>query len=225
MAKGVLSRLEALGHNIFYVTLSLFGLRGAYVLLGPVIFTYVLCSWKIHRRLRPYLSRRFPDHGRLHLWWDAFRIVYSFGQVLIDRAWLGRKKNAGFEGEFIGGEQLQSVIDKGNGLVLLTAHVGNWQAALANITGLGTVVHALMHYEQEAVAKHFFDLRGHRPFNIIRSDGFMGGLVEATAALQRGEVVTIMGDRYLGGPYASVDFLGHPVRLPVAAFSMACSGI
>jgi predicted LPLAT superfamily acyltransferase len=170
------------------------------------------------------MKRRFPEHDPLQLWFDTFRLVYSFGQVLVDRGWLGLRRAARLRGELLGNDQLLELVGKGKGLVLLTAHVGNWQTALAHICGFKVPVNSLMQYEQEAVAKHYFDLRSEAvPFKIINSDGFMGGLIESTAALQRGEVVTIMADRYAGGPYSEVTFLGDKVRLPVAAYSLAAA--
>lgn len=216
--------LEALGHNIFYVVLLLFGQAGAYLLLIPVIASYLLCSRKIHRNVAYYMKRRFPKHKQRQLWSDTFRLVHSFGQVLVDRGWLGLRRRARLKGELLGNNELQGLISQGKGLVLLTAHVGNWQTALSHICGFDAPVNSLMHYEQEAVAKHYFDLRSEAtPFKIINSNGFMGGMIESTAALQRGEVVTIMADRYAGGPYAEVTFLGDQVRLPVAAYSLAAA--
>jgi predicted LPLAT superfamily acyltransferase len=216
--------LEGLGHNIFYVFLLFFGQPGAYLLLRPVITIYLLGSRKIHRHAAYYLKRRFPAHGRLQLWVDTYRLVLSFGEVLVDRGWLGLRSGACLEGELVGADALLALVGQGKGLVLLTAHVGNWQTALAHIGGLATPINSLMHYEQEAVAKHYFDLRGGvAPFKIIKSDGFMGGMIESTAALQRGEVVTIMGDRYAGGPASEVTFLGDKVRFPSAAYSLAAA--
>ncbi|ADH85822.1 lysophospholipid acyltransferase family protein [Desulfurivibrio alkaliphilus] len=219
-------RLEALGHSCFYLTLRLFGLAGAYLLLVPVVAVYLLGSREIHRRTRPYLQRRFPELSRWGLWLATFKNVHSFGRVLVDRAWLGMGRNRAFAGETAGYEQLLKLVAEGKGVVLLTAHVGNWQTALAHLERLPVPVHALMHYDQQAVAKHFFDLRpGRRPFHIISTDGPLGGVVEATAALQRGEVVTIMGDRLVKGSSVTVDFLGAPVRLPDAAYVLAgCVG-
>lgn len=217
-------RLEALGHAIFYGFLLLGGQTAAYLLLGPVAFIYALTSRRVHSLTRAYRRHRFPKHRGVKAWLDSFRIVYSFGQVLVDRAWLGIRKNAKLDGALIGQEQLLAAVAEGKGLVLLTAHVGNWQTALSRISDLAVPVNSLMHYEQEAVAKHYFDLRREQtPFRIISTEGFMGGLVEATAALGRGEVVTIMGDRYVKGPFVTVDFLGSPVRLPAAAYSLAAA--
>ncbi len=219
------NRAEVLGHGIFYLVLKIVGQLGAYCLLAPVVAVYVLCSRKIHRTTRPYLKRRFPEHGWLGLRLDTFRLVHSFGKVLVDRAWLGLDRQAKLHGEITRLEELQDIIRKGKGIILLTAHVGNWQSAFAHICSLPKPVHSLMHYEAEAVAKHYFDLRNEPcPFNIINSDGFLGGMVEATAALMRGEIVTIMGDRFLGkGPYVTVDFLGAQVKMPAAAYALASS--
>lgn len=222
--RGIGARLEALGHAIFYGMLLVAGQSGAYLLLWPVITTYVLCSRKIHRLTSPYLSRRFPEHGRLARWRDTHRIMLNFGRVLVDRAWLGLRPGAALDGRLEGQEELLALVGEGRGVVLLTAHLGNWQTAMAHITGLQVPTNSLMHYSEEAVAKHYFDLgKKAMPFKIINSAGFMGGMVEATAALQRGEVVTIMGDRYAGGPAAEVEFLGSKVRLPAAAYSLAAA--
>lgn len=213
---------EALGHGIFYLTLRLTGHIGAYLLLVPVISFYVIFSRKIHRILKPYLSRRFPEHNAWQLWWDVFHTVHSFGKVLVDRAWLGIKSGAKLEGTFDGGEKLENLINSGKGFILLIAHLGNWQSALSHLSDLPVKVHALMEFEEEAVSKHFFELQKKAsPFHIIKADGFLGGLVEATVALQNGEAVTIMGDRFVGGPFAEVPFLGTPVRLPIAAYALA----
>ena len=216
-------RLEFLGHGIFYLTMHCFGQFGAYVLLVPVVTVYVMFSRGIHRCTAPYFECRFPTHGRMKRWFDTLRNVISFGQVLIDRGWLGMKAGS-LDGEFDGYDRLVDLIRQGKGVVLLTAHVGNWQSALAKLDNLPTRVHALMQYDQAAVAKHYFDIgerRGGPPFEIINIDGSFGGMIEATAALQRGEVVTIMGDRLTKGSSVMVDFFGRRMRFPDTAYALA----
>ena len=153
-------KLEGFGHAIFYVCLFIGGQTGAYLLLGPVVFFYVLVSRRSHRLTKAYRQRRFPEHRGVNAWLDTFRIVYSFGQILVDRAWLGIRKEVGLEGELVGRDRLLRTVAEGKGLVLLTAHVGNWQTALSHICDLAVPVNSLMHYDQAAVAKHYFDLRG-----------------------------------------------------------------
>ncbi len=219
---GIKKRLEALGHGVFYLFLLVGGQGGAYLLLFPVVLVYVSTSRAIHRRLGSYIRHRFPGAGGVTRFFHVFRLLLSFARVLVDRGWLGLKKGARLTGDFDNSELLLAELRRGRGLVLLTAHVGNWQTALAHIDLLGIRVNSLMHYAEDEVAKHFFDLKDGGPsFNIIRNDGFMGGMVEATAALSRGEVVTIMADRYAGGPGVEVDFLGEKARFPAAAYGLA----
>ncbi|MEN8140727.1 MAG: lipid A biosynthesis acyltransferase [Thermodesulfobacteriota bacterium] len=214
--------MEALGHWFFYLAMRLFGHTGGYVLLVPVVFCYVLTSRKIHRLTRPYLKRRFPEYGPGRLWLATFRNILAFGQVLVDRGWLGLNSKNCLQGDLQGYDKLLDAIGDGRGLVLLTAHIGNWQTALAHLEDLPVKVHALMQYDQQAVAKHYFDLEGKsRAFAIINADGPFGGMVDATAALQRGEAVTIMGDRYVKGSSSTVDFFGSPTRLPDSAYFLA----
>lgn len=222
--KALLTKLEALGHWFFFVALRFFGLRGGNILLVPVIFSYVTCSSRIRRTVRPYLERRFPGLSPFAYFRHTYLNLFSFGKVLVERGWLGKNKDAHLHGETVGYSQLLAEIEKGRGLVLLIAHMGNWQSALAHLGRLPVTVNALMQYDQNAVAKHYFDLgRAKRPFEIIDADGDFGGMVDSLAALNRGEVVTIMGDRYVKGPYTEVEFLGENTRLPDSAYTLAAS--
>ncbi len=222
----VKKNLEILGHMFFYVTLKIFGQKIAYIFLNPVIFSYVLFSRKIHAITALYFKKRFPDHTRFQYFTDTFKNVRSFGQVLVDRGWLSVNPKANIDGRVIGKENLLEIIQAGKGAVLVTGHVGNWQTALAKLNSLPVKVHALMQRDQLAEAKRFFDLlpKG-QSFDIIDVEEPFGGMIEATAALQRGEIVTIMADRLVKGSAKAVDFLGEEVRLPDAAYGLAaCVG-
>jgi predicted LPLAT superfamily acyltransferase len=222
--KSLLRKAEALGHGIFYFTLYLTGQIGAYVLLVPVVFTYLMFSRRIHHLTAQYISRRFPESGPLRRWLHTYRIVLSFGQVLVDKAWLRLKKKAHLNEFFDRPKAFLRLIGDGKGLVLVTAHVGNWQTALANLNKLPVTVHVLMQYEEGTVPKPYFEIQdGSYPFKIINCNSFMGGMIEATAAIQRGEIVTVMGDRMIKGPYATVEFLGDKVRIPTGAYRLAAA--
>ncbi len=220
----IVQQLERLGHWFFFVALRIFGYRGGSFLLAPVIFVYVLFSRKIHRTVKYYLKHRFPGESGWKYWFYTYRNLYSFGHVLVDRGWLGMNENPGFEGDFSDFDTLVELTERKKGVVLLTAHVGNWQSALANLDNLPMKVHALMQYDQQAAAKHYFDINGRgRSFEIIDAEGPFGGMVDASAALQRGEVVTIMGDRFIKGSFSRVDFMGEAVRVPDAAYLLAAT--
>lgn len=215
--------LEWLGHCFFYAVLALGGQRAAYFFLYPVIGAYVLGSAKIHQQAGPYFRRRFPSHNWLQLRLDVFKNILSFGKVLADRGWMGCNRKAELSGTFADSEKLRELIRSGKGVVILLAHVGNWQTCLGRLQDLEVNVHALMDFDPEQVSKHFFELRGEKPFNIIDVHGFMGGMIEAANALQKGDLVLMMGDRRHQGRHATVDFLGAKVRLPIAAHHLAAA--
>jgi len=214
---------ERLGHLFFYVLLLAGGQAVAYLFLYPIIFIYVLCSPGIHGKLSPYIKRRFPDHS----WWrgrlDVFLIVLGFGKVLLDRAWLGIRPGAMLNSHIANCEQLDEIIRSGTGAVMVLAHVGTWQNALAHMEDIEAPVHVMIEHDDASVSKHFYQLGRQRPFAIIDVNGFMGGMFEAKTALQKGHIVMIMGDRYKAGSYTQVDFLGRPVRLPTAPYILAAS--
>ncbi|GAB4335702.1 MAG: hypothetical protein Kow0089_05540 [Desulfobulbaceae bacterium] len=221
LSQRIKNRLERLGHGFFYAVLLAGGQAGAYLFLYPVVFTYVLCSRRIHEQTIPYLRRRFPDHNRLEFFLDVFKTVLSFGRVLVDRGWMGLRRTAELQGSFPDSERLRNLIGEGRGVVVVLAHVGNWQTCLSRLTDLDARVHSLMEFDPGQVSKHFFQLRGDMPFTIIDARGYLGGMIEATNALQQGDIVLTMGDRLHGGRSTQVPFLGAPLLLPVAPYHLA----
>ena len=214
-------KAEQLGHLFFYLMLLIGGQRLAYFILYPIIFCYILFSPTPHRNLAPYINKRFPQAGwfakRIHV----YKIIIGLGQMLIDRALLGLKKDRCFNGVFEGLQTLTKIIESGSGAILVLAHVGTWQTAMAHITGINTTVHAIMVHDDKAVTKHFYEMGRTRPFQTIDANGFMGGMIEAANILEKGELVLIMGDRAEGGHTTRTTFLNHPINLPIAAYNLA----
>lgn len=214
---------EHLGHLFFYALILIGGQLAAYLFLYPLILVYTTFSRTPHKQLRPYLKRRFPDHNQWQRWWATYRIVIGMGKTLIDRSWLGLKPSATLHGTFQGLEDLQEILATGSGVVMVLAHVGTWQTAMAHLAKLPCQVHLMMAHDTEAVTKHFFELGRKREFNIIDVSGFLGGMIEAVNALEQGDVVLIMGDRATGGPTTTTTLFDSQIRLPISAYSLAAS--
>ncbi len=213
-------RGEHLGHLFFYLMLYVGGQPLAYIVLHPIIFVYIVFSSAIHKNLAPYINKRFPDSSWLAKRVHAYKIMIGMGKMLIDRALLGIKKDRLFNGTFEGLNKLQDIIKSGSGAIVILAHVGTWQTAMAHMAGLDTTVHAIMVHNDEAVTKHFYEMGRNRAFQTIDASGFMGGMIEAANILEKGEIVLIMGDRAEGGQTMETSFLGHPINLPVAAYNL-----
>lgn len=215
-----------LQHSIFYALIRLGGRRAAYLLLVFVVLYYVLFRPAVRNRSRHYLSRRFPGRNPLARLWGSYRITLELGKILVDRAVLGILGPGQLSISLSGRKELQKLLAEGNGLVLVTAHAGSWQVAMAALGFIGAPVNMLMHREDGDIDRHYFELAGQAsPYNIIDPAGFLGGTLEMMAALKRGEVLCIMGDRPMGSDSGTlaVDFLGAPVRLPVSPYKLAAA--
>jgi len=117
------------------------------------------------------------------------------------------------------GAEAFAAVDRG--LICLTAHVGNWELAgrlLAGRTGRPTRV-VVTEDEARALAR-WVRRNGDGVQFVPRSRATIS--VELIAALRRGEIVAMQGDRALGGRGdVGVDFFGHPAPFPLGPFRLA----
>lgn len=213
-------------HQFFYAAIRMGGRKLAYACTWPVVAYYTLFRPTVRARTRPYLSRRFAHHTGLKALHDSFRLSLNFARALVDRAIAGILGPEHLAVRFEGFQQLRALLDEGRGLILVNAHVGCWQAAMSSIGRLDAPVHLLMQRDQGDVDRHFHEHRGlPRPYQIIDPNGFLGGAVEVVQALQRGEIVSVMGDRVFGADQnaVAVDFLGQAARFPAGPYKIAAS--
>jgi predicted LPLAT superfamily acyltransferase len=218
-------RGSRLGFLIFRMAAKAFGLGGAYGLLYFVCLYYVLFDRAAVRSTMPYIRRRFPARGALGRLLEAYRVFISQGRNLVDRLYLitGAGK---FDIDILGYDRIKSILQgpTPKGLVLLTAHVGNWQTSMAGLEKFGRRVHLMMRPEQnEAVREALSLYGGGERIGVISSDGYLGGVLEALKAIREGDFVSIMGDRAYGAETVEADFLGGRVSFPYGAFSIAAS--
>ena len=148
----------------------------------------------------------------------------NLSHSLVDRALVGICGPNILHTEFPESHKLAKLAAADAGLIILTTHIGCWQAAMIYLTKLKGPVNMLIQQDAEDIDRHYFEHSGQEnPFQIIDPTGFLGGTLEITAALNRGETVCIMGDRRQGAEEncLDLDFLGAPVLFPVAAWKIA----
>ena len=216
------SRLQ---YGIFEVLVRCRLLFVARMVLAFVVLYYALLP---HVRLRcaAYIKRRFPRAGCLGRFVHTYRLYLNFGQVLLDRM------IAGVTGRFPFCEtdqQVRQCFDVAganpHGCIVLTAHVGAWQVGIAGLDQFDRPVNVVQLHNPADQGKHYFQHGRGRPFNIIDSADPVGSMVEAAAALRRGEVVCLMGDRMHGtrqsGQGIEVAFMGGNIRIPASGYALA----
>lgn len=218
-----------LGILIFYYLFRFLGPRFAYGLLYPVCLYQLIFNQRNGRASRDYLRRRFPGIRGPRLWWRNYRHFLSFGRVLVDRgyAFLGMLGEVKFERD--GHEVIEQVLSQGKGVILISAHLGNWELAAYSLGGFMAQgrripVNAVMFKgESEKVERQLKKASGEPPFRIIASNDSLQASIECRNALARGEVVAMHGDRVLGATGVSVPFLGAAAKFPVGPFVLAAN--
>ena len=215
-------RGNRLGFWFFQVALRLFGLRGAYGLLYFVCLYYLLLDRAAVSAAMAYVRRRFADHGRLRRVWDVYALLVSQGKQLIDRFAIVAREDL-FDVELRASEECEALMrEPQRGLILLTAHVGNWQVTMTALKQWGRTVYLVMRPEDNPAVDDSLGIsREEESVKIISPEQELGGVIEIMNVLRRGHLVSIMGDRAYGFSSVPVPFLGEDAWLPYGAFSVA----
>jgi predicted LPLAT superfamily acyltransferase len=214
-----------LQYQIFHWIVRCRALPLARALLAIVVLYYTLLP-HVRRRCSSYLQRRF---GKAEGWTGfvhAYRLYLHFGQVLLDRM------IAGTTGYFprrsptpVLYEEILEAARNPKGCILLTAHVGAWQIGLVGLEQLDRPVHIAQIHNPDNPEKHYFERGKGRALYIINTLDPIGAFIEMAAALRRGELVCLMGDRLPNNQntkhYVTVPFLGGRIALPVSAYALA----
>jgi predicted LPLAT superfamily acyltransferase len=197
------------------------GLRAAYAWLVPVAGWFTLAAPHSFRCSVEFLRRVL---GPQPFWrWPVlvYRHFFSFGVTLVDRTAviMGR---GGIRFTVEGEALLREFLNRGQGIVLLGAHVGGWELAGHVLGRLGKPVNIVVLDREEPRIRALFDhaLQA-RQFRILTADDHPLRSVPILAALRRGEIVALHGDRAVGGLALPVPFLGGTARFPVGGFTLA----
>lgn len=211
-----------LQHQIFYFTIRLVGRRGAYCLLFFVVIWYTLRP-SVRDRSKPYLTKRFPGASALALLLRTWKLQWSFGKCLVDRAAAGILD--GFSIDATAKDQLESWINGDSGIIFLTAHTGCWQIApYALVEYMNKPVTILGHHEVDDVDREIYEHKGILPpYQFVTAKDGYWGPVKLVNLLRKGEILCTTGDRIIDGDKAVLEttFLGHAIKISYLPFRLA----
>jgi predicted LPLAT superfamily acyltransferase len=154
----------------------------------------------------------------------VYQLFISQGRNLIDRYYcvsgLGQ-----FDIEIQGYDRIKSLLQGSEkGIILLTAHVGNWQVTMTALERLEKTVYLLMTPEENAAVKDSLNIDSEKDrVRVISPEQFLGGVLEIMKVIDEGSIVSIMGDRSYGHSTVGIDLLGSRAYLPYSAFTIAMS--
>lgn len=216
------SRGNKLGYSIFVFICRSLGVLPAYFLLRFVAFYYFLFSRQSSRHSYYYFRHRL-GYSTLRSWLNIYRNYYKFGQTLLDKIVVMAGIENRFTYHFDGEENLRSIVEKGRGGILLSAHVGNWEAAGHLLKRLDTRINVVMFDGEHQRIKQYLDqVTGGRNFNVIVIKNDLSHVYAISEALGRNELICLHADRFLpGNKTASRQFLGAEAEFPAGPFLLA----
>lgn len=194
-----------------------------FVYLGAEIFVvpfYLLFAHKGYISMYHYFRHIWKES-----WWKAFWHTYRnhcyFSQVVLDRFYM-----------FAGGKLDVEVSDYDtylklengeSGFVILSAHVGCYEAAGYTLTSRRKTFNALVYAgESETVMENRTKIFAEHNIKMIPIRKDMSHLFAMSNALRDGGVVSIPGDRIFGSPkHVECEFLGQKADFPLGPFAVA----
>ena len=216
------SEANTLGYKIFVHILRRFGLRRAYLLLRFVSLHYFLFHWKSSKPIL-YVYKNKLGYGFFKALWKLRENYYVFGQTIIDKVALLAKIKTDFTFNFDGRHHLDEIVRQGKGGLLLSAHVGNWEAAGQMLEHLNTSINIVMYDGEDANIKKYLDaVTGERLFKIILVKPDLSHIFQIKAALAKNEIVCMHADRFLpGNKTITTPFLGEDALFPYGPFLLS----
>lgn len=149
-----------------------------------------------------------------HNWCDVMLMMRLKGKKL--QALIGRRSS---------GAPLDQALAAGNGAILVSPHLGNWELGGLGLADLGYTVNVLTFREPDEKVNELREVvrkeRGIRFIYVDRDDTSPLAIIEAVNALRRNEVLALLGERDGSSHTIRMDFFGKPTDIPAGPAYLA----
>ena len=174
------------------------------------------------RAVRSNLTRVLPGASPRELDARVAETFANFGAFFADLLTLNRRPDlAAYVASAEGEHHLDAALGAGRGVVLLTAHLGNWEFAGRLLSSRGRrTAHVVLSAEQDQALERYLRLDSPQLRFVTRRHAT--STLGLLAALRRAELVAMQADRPTGGRGdAIVPFFGEPAAFPIGPFVLA----
>lgn len=114
---------------------------------------------------------------------------------------------------------LDEALAMGRGVILVSAHFGNWELGGAMLAALGHRVNVVVMPQRQPRLERLLDHhRTRRGLHVIPLGQAGRGVINC---LRRGELVALLADRVFTGRTATCNFFGQPTQLPSGPAALA----
>ncbi|MDR1880789.1 MAG: acyltransferase [Tannerellaceae bacterium] len=212
------------GYRFFILLIKWVGIRAAYLFLALVVAYFIPFAPKATGAAWRY-ARGILHYGRLRSVCFLLLNYYRFGQTLIDKVAIRSGRIDAYQFRF--GEHYADFLDLLNGttgVVLIGAHVGNWETGAPFLDEHGKKMHIVMldaEYRKikELLSKH----TGTPDYTVISvNDDSLTSLFKISHALNKKEYVCFQGDRFMeGSQQLRTAFMGREAGFPAGPYLIA----
>lgn len=188
--------------------------------LHLIALYFLLFAPAARRASKDYLRRAL---ARPPSWLDAYRHFLGFASTIHDRVYLVNDRHDLFDISTVGEDVIGEAIARGQGVLLLGAHMGSFEVLRAVGRRHGGLRVAMVMYAENArkINQALAAINPNAQADIIPL-GRVDSMLAVRDRLAEGAMVGMLSDRTPGEePMQTVRFFGEPVALPTGPMRMA----
>ncbi|MGC2791703.1 MAG: lysophospholipid acyltransferase family protein, partial [Candidatus Sulfotelmatobacter sp.] len=169
--------------------------------------------------------RQISGKRGLALQWKVYWVFYSFCDLMVSYCFVPQATHSQLLNMLVDPERGAAKIDQclaaGHGLIVWTAHVGNWEFASRLLEMHGRPVNVARVVEDKPAEIALRNLMASERLKIVDLRGGAQATIELLQALRRNEIVAMQGDRVYQRHSAVVPFFSQPVSFPLGPFLLS----
>ncbi|MEO2061605.1 MAG: lipid A biosynthesis acyltransferase [Christiangramia sp.] len=218
------SRGTLIGFKIYVLIIRNFGLYSAYFVLLFVAAYFIVFSFHSTKSTY-YLFRKRLNYGRFHSAFKVYHSYFTFGRIQLDRVAITSGLKDRYTFEFDGVENIEALLKKGRGGILLTAHIGNFNLAkhfFEERHSDAVVNLVITDFEHRKIKNYLESVTGRSEVKIIVLKDDLSHVFYMKEALANNELLVFAADRFLDRSKTfEADFMGENVQFPQGPFKLA----
>lgn len=189
--------------------------------LAALIFLLLLTR---ERRAVTGNLRRVSGKGGLGLQWKVSRVFYSFCDLMVSYCFVPQATDSQLLKMLVNSHgdaaKIEQCLAAGDGLIVWTAHVGNWEFASRLLAMYGRVNVARV-VEENPAEITLRNLMVSDRIKVVDLKQGVPATLELLQALRRNEIVAMQGDRIYQRRTFEVPFFSQPTSFPLGPFLLS----
>ncbi|HKQ59932.1 MAG TPA: lysophospholipid acyltransferase family protein, partial [Candidatus Polarisedimenticolaceae bacterium] len=198
-------------------------------LVPPIaVLTTAVCiaAMPHERRAASRNLRRISGRRGWPLRRGVWALFYNFARLMVSYCDLPQlsaaELQASIDADPAALTRLRGALEAGKGLIVLTAHLGNWEIGARVLEQAGSPVHVVMQVDRMNAAERWLSrLRERGGVHVEAMSGGPADVLGLRASLARNGILAMQGDRAPGQRTITQSLFGAPFALPRGPFLLA----